>query len=84
VLGGCGGGGGSTIARGHAIFTRQCASCHTLAGRDTHADGGDLAIAHMSVADIASFARVMPLKKPLSAQDTLAVARYVHARASSR
>ena len=51
--------------------------CHTLTGHDTRADGGDLAIAHMRVSDIASFARVMPVKQPLSEADALAVARYV-------
>jgi hypothetical protein len=35
----------------------------------------------MRVADIASFARVMPLKEPLSEADALAVARYVRMRA---
>jgi mono/diheme cytochrome c family protein len=67
-------------ARGHAIFTQQCASCHTLTGHDTSVDGGDLGIAPLRVRDIASFASVMPLKHPLSRTDALAVAEYVHAR----
>jgi mono/diheme cytochrome c family protein len=78
VVAGCGG--GTPTSRGHAIFTQQCRSCHTLTGHDTHADGGDLGIARLSVADIASFARTMPLPKPLSRADAAAVARYVHAR----
>ena len=83
TLAGCGGS-SNALGRGHAIFTQRCSSCHTLTGRDTHADGGDLAVAHLSVADIASFARVMPLRPSLSRRDTLAVAEYVHARASKR
>lgn len=82
ALAGCGG--GTPVSRGHAIFTQECAACHTLTGHDTHADGGDLAIAHLSVADIASFTRVMPLRRPLSREDALAVARYVSARAGRR
>jgi mono/diheme cytochrome c family protein len=79
ALAGCGG--ASQASRGHAIFEQQCSTCHTLTGHDTSADGGDLAIAHMRVADIASFARVMPLAHQLSKPDALAVARYVRARA---
>jgi hypothetical protein len=55
-----------------------------VTGHDTRTDGGDLAIAHLTVADIASFARVMPLRRPLSRADTFAVARYVFARARQR
>ena len=79
MLAGCGG--TSQSSRGRGIFERDCSSCHTLTGHDTPADGGDLAIAHMGVADIASFARVMPLEHALSRADALAVARYVHLRA---
>ena len=80
LLAGCGGN-ASTLARGHAIFMEQCGKCHSLTGHDTRADGGDLALPRLSVADIASFVRVMPLRRPLSRDDELAVARYVHARA---
>ena len=79
MLAGCGG--TSQSSRGHGIFEHDCSACHTLTGHDTSADGGDLAIAHLRVADIASFARVMPLEQPLSHTDALAVARYVHLRA---
>jgi len=78
VLAGCGG--ASHAARGRAIFEHECSSCHTLTGHDTTVDGGDLAIAHLRVGDLASFARVMPVRHPLSQADALAVARYVHAR----
>jgi mono/diheme cytochrome c family protein len=75
---GCGG--ASVTSRGHAIFEKQCSSCHTLTGHDTRVDGGDLAVARMAVADIASFARVMPVQPPLSQADAVAVARYIRAR----
>lgn len=67
-----------------AIFTSSCASCHTLAGRESGAPGGDLALAHLSVADLASFARIMPTPSRLSQAEALAVAEYVHAVAGSR
>ena len=71
------------MSRGHAIFEHDCSSCHTLTGHETSVDGGDLAIGHLRVADLASFARVMPLRQPLTQRDALIVARYVHARASA-
>jgi mono/diheme cytochrome c family protein len=69
--------------RGRAIFTSSCAGCHTLAGRESGASGGDLAIAHLSVADLASFAKVMPTPRRLSQAEASAVAVYVHAIAGS-
>jgi mono/diheme cytochrome c family protein len=59
------------------VFAVDCAACHTLAGRDSRASGGDLAIANLTVADIASFVRVMPVH--LSPADVEAVAAYVRA-----
>jgi hypothetical protein len=43
----------------------------------------DLILAHLSVADLASFAKVMPTRTPLSGADGLAVAEYVHSVVSS-
>jgi mono/diheme cytochrome c family protein len=68
------------LQRGHAIFEHDCSSCHTLTGHETRVDGGDLAIADLRVADIASFARVMPLRQPLTQRDALIVARYIRSR----
>jgi mono/diheme cytochrome c family protein len=67
------------MTRGQAIFDRSCASCHTLDGRESGAVGGDLVNAHLSARDLASFARVMPVRPPLSRADARAVAAYVHA-----
>jgi mono/diheme cytochrome c family protein len=61
------------------IFERSCASCHTLTGHDTSAAGGDLRATRLTAADVASFARVMPVHPPLSAADARAVGRYVAA-----
>jgi mono/diheme cytochrome c family protein len=74
VLAGCG---DRHSARGGAIFARSCAGCHTLTGHDTNASGGDLRAGRLTVADVASFARVMPVTPPLDAADARAVARFV-------
>lgn len=75
VLAGCGG------ASGRQLFARDCASCHTLAGHEEGAPAGDLAVAVLSVPDLASFARTMPVRPPLTDAQATRVARYVHARA---
>lgn len=62
------------------MFDRACAGCHTLTGHDTHASGGDLAIATRTTAEIASFTRVMPVH--LTPDEVTAVAAYVHAAAA--
>lgn len=80
LLGACGGQGRSPspqeAQQGRVVFTHSCAGCHTLTGHDTQTPGGDLAIARLSVADLASFARAMPIR--LSAADLQAVANYIH------
>jgi mono/diheme cytochrome c family protein len=85
VLAGCGSGADGTarIARGREVFASQCSGCHTLTGREHGASGGDLVLAHLQEKDLASFARVMPTKRPLSAEDARAVAAYV-VRVASR
>jgi mono/diheme cytochrome c family protein len=78
ALAGCAG--GHSNAQGREIFERSCARCHTLAGHDTDAPGGDLRAAGLDAADVASFARVMPVEPPLSAAAARAVGRYVASR----
>ena len=78
---GCGG--RSVSPRGRAVFVSSCADCHTLTGRDNGRDNGDLANPRLSVADLASFAKMMPVQPPLSRADALAVAQYVHSVSSS-
>jgi mono/diheme cytochrome c family protein len=69
------------LQRGKTVFVAACGGCHTLTGRDSRAPGGDLAIATLSAADIASFVRVMPVH--LSRADVRAVSAYVHAATRS-
>jgi mono/diheme cytochrome c family protein len=71
----------TVLVRGGTIFASQCSSCHTLAGRESGAIGGDLVLAHLKEKDVASFARVMPTARPLSQNAAAAVASYVAARA---
>ena len=87
ALGGCGGARHSSqvavLRRGHAIFDRSCAGCHTLTGHAGSAPGGDLGSVRLSVRDLASFARIMPVRPRLSEADVEAVAEYVDAVAGS-
>ena len=85
LLAGCGGGAGGSarIAQGRQIFASQCSGCHTLTGREHGASGGDLVLAHLQEKDLASFARVMPTKRPLSTEEARAVASYVVSVASA-
>ena len=85
LLAGCGNGGGGSarIAQGRQIFASQCSGCHTVTGHEHGASGGDLVLAHLQEKDLASFARVMPTKQPLSAAQARAVASYVVSVASA-
>jgi mono/diheme cytochrome c family protein len=67
--------GGSQLARGHHVFATRCTGCHTLTGHDTSVDGGDLGVGCMTAAQVASFARVMPVR--LTRRQTRDVAAYV-------
>jgi hypothetical protein len=75
ALSGCG---GSASSRGHRVFASGCTSCHTLTGHDTNVDGGDLGVGCMTAAQVASFARVMPVR--LTPRQTHDVAVYVARR----
>jgi mono/diheme cytochrome c family protein len=67
-------GGGPSVS-GRAVFSRACANCHTLTGHDTNVDGGDLAVGRLSVREVESFTRIMPVH--LSRDELRAVSRYV-------
>jgi mono/diheme cytochrome c family protein len=73
VLAGCG---GHDRVSGRHVFETSCAGCHAGA----HPVGGDLRDMRMSAADVASFARVMPVHPRLTAAEIAAVAAYVAAR----
>ena len=66
------------LSHGHAIFAHSCSSCHTLAGRESGANGGDIANTHLTIPDLVSFAKIMPAHTPLSPADALAVGEYLH------
>ncbi|HZT90538.1 MAG TPA: cytochrome c [Gaiellaceae bacterium] len=77
LLAGCGGG---PAVSGRAVFSHSCSGCHTLTGHDTNVDGGDLAVGHFSVAEVESFAAVMPVRPRLTSDELHAVAVYVVSR----
>ena len=81
VLSSCG---ATTASPGKTIFARSCSHCHTLTGHDTKADGGDLAIGSLTAAQVASFARVMPVRPRLTSAEIGLVARYVAQAERSR
>ena len=72
----------SVVGHGRMVFSDSCAGCHTLTGREHGAEGGDLLLPSFSVADFASFARIMPVRPRLSEADVQAVAEYLHTVAS--
>jgi mono/diheme cytochrome c family protein len=71
----------SELASGHRIYAHSCSACHSLTGHDTHSSGGDLANPNLTLADLASFARTMPVRPPLTAAHADAVARYIYTAA---
>jgi mono/diheme cytochrome c family protein len=74
--------GDAQFHKGRALFSQSCSGCHTLTGDDTRTTGGDLAIADLSIGDIASFIRVMPVRLTTAQVDAVAV--YVHAAEQAR
>lgn len=78
VAGGCGSGGGSSRAGGPALFTENCATCHSLNGRDSpRQQGGDLLGAHMTRAEMLEFVREMPVPHRMSPAEQKTVADYI-------
>lgn len=76
VLAGCGGQSGS----GRAVFHHDCAGCHTMTGHDTSISGGDLGATGLTIRQLESFTRVMPLRTKLSRAQVHAVAVYIATR----
>lgn len=62
---------------GRHLFASQCAHCHTLTGHDTRVEGGDLGGLTLTVGEVESFVRVMPVRRPLTARELRAVSSYV-------
>ncbi len=78
-LSACGGGSGaSQKPDGRAIFAASCSACHGLTGRESaKRQGGDLARFRMTEAQIESFTRIMPARRPLTDAEIRAVSQYV-------
>jgi mono/diheme cytochrome c family protein len=71
ALAGCGGG-----PSGQRVFAASCAGCH--AGRNP--PGGDLRDMRLTAAEVESFARIMPVRRPLSDAELRAVSSWIAAR----
>jgi mono/diheme cytochrome c family protein len=69
---------------GRTLFGRECAGCHSLAGHESGAMGGDLAIPLLAVSDIESFARTMPTPDHISSSEVRTIAAYVRSRELTR
>jgi mono/diheme cytochrome c family protein len=78
VAGGCGSSGGQPRPGGAALFTEDCAVCHSLDGRPSpRQQGGDLVAVHMTRGQMLEFVREMPVRHRLSSAEQEAVADYV-------
>jgi mono/diheme cytochrome c family protein len=78
VAAGCGSSGGPPRSAGAALFTDNCAMCHSLDGRASpHRQGGDLLSVHMTRSEMLEFVREMPLRHRLSPAEQETVADYV-------
>jgi mono/diheme cytochrome c family protein len=77
---GCGSGAASPKVDGKALFAENCATCHSLTGRQSpRQQGGDLLSLRMSEEEMLEFVREMPVRHPLSSTQQRAVADYVRA-----
>ena len=69
---------GSQHASGAALFAEDCATCHSLTGRQSpRRQGGDLLALHITRAQMLEFVREMPVPHKLSSAQLQAVADYV-------
>jgi mono/diheme cytochrome c family protein len=75
---GCGSSGAPPRSAGAALFTENCAVCHSLDGRPSPGQqGGDLLSVHVTRAEMLEFVREMPLRHRLSTAEQGTVADYV-------
>jgi mono/diheme cytochrome c family protein len=85
VLCGCGGHSTNQTGRqgqGKAIFASVCTGCHTLTAAANTKPGGDPAIPGLTIAQLATYVRVMPVH--LTPGQIDAVAIYLHATATTK
>src|SRR2546425_7471714 len=80
-LAGCGGTGKPappSLTEGAQVFASSCSGCHTLGGGGRHPPpGGPLAGYRMTTAQLESFVRTMPVRRPLSGRELRAVVEFV-------
>jgi mono/diheme cytochrome c family protein len=63
---------------GHRLFEQNCSICHSLIGSESlRREGGDLLRYRLSRQDLLEFAREMPVRRPLRAEQLAAVVDYV-------
>lgn len=78
VAAGCGSSGGPPRSSGAALFTEDCAVCHSLDGRSSpRQQGGDLLLLHMTRVEMLEFVREMPVRHRLSSAEQGIVSDYV-------
>jgi mono/diheme cytochrome c family protein len=79
--GGDGRGPSPTRTLGQRVFAGECSGCHSMAARaPARLSGGSLQGYRMTAREIASFVRVMPVRKPLTPREVVAVSQYVAQR----
>jgi mono/diheme cytochrome c family protein len=73
----------AALPSGRTIFARECSGCHTLAAETRgRLSGGSLRDYRLTVRQIESFVRVMPVRRRLTAREVVAVSEYVAQRES--
>jgi mono/diheme cytochrome c family protein len=78
VFAGCGSRAGQPRFGGAALFTDDCAVCHSLDGRPLpRQQGGDLLSVHMTRRQMLEFVQEMPVRHRLSPSEQGTVADYV-------
>lgn len=66
------------LQEGAQLFRASCSACHTLASNPHPSPvGGSLRPYRMTIAQVESFTRVMPLRRPLDDRQLRILARYV-------
>ena len=70
-----------TRTLGQRVFVGECSGCHSMAARaPARLSGGSLRGYRLTAREIASFVRVMPVRRPLTPREVVAVSQYVARR----
>lgn len=86
LTGGCGQAARPRQPSGAMVFRQECQVCHSLIGNESRRkDGGDLLGFRMTLSQMNTFVREMPVRHRLSSPQLRAVERFVlHAERSRR